>query len=521
MPDFKFLILAAGRGTRNQSIRGLHKGLLPLGNRAILSHLFDYVPRDVEIVIACGYKKEQLIGYVEYMHPDRNVQWVHVDKWEGKGSGPGYSMLKCKDLLQCPFIHIAVDTIIDLDRPFSSVAWDWIGCASVPEEESGRYFLVEGDRTAKKLYYGTGDQAYIGVAGIRNYKAWWDRLEAEKKAASNGEFQVTCGFAALKSLDIRDFHWHDTGTTDNYKALCEKYGSIVAEKTDEAIFFEGNRVVKYFADASKAEYREKRAESLKGLVPDVVPLCGTMYGYEKVNGFLLSENTDTVRFHDFLTMCQTSLWSKAEQSSTFRQDCQEMYRDKATNRCKVFQKTYLDAINNINGIDVMTVSRLLARVPWRRIYARATPSVFHGDLQPENVICCEYNRFKLIDWRESFGQSHECGDRYYDLSKIHHALVLSGQVLLHNEFYVSNCAGRASIEWRARSNLLDFMDTLKEFCEKNKYDYDIVEWLSYMHYLAIASLYRKESYRTFLFLLGKYLLSKKVVQHEKAKQKSR
>jgi hypothetical protein len=510
MSDFKFLILAAGRGTRNQSIRGLHKGLLPLGNRAILSHLFDYVPKDVEIVIACGYKKEQLIGYVEYMHPDRNVQWVHVDKWEGKGSGPGYSMLKCKDLLQCPFIHIAVDTIIDLDRPFSSVAWDWIGCASIPEEESSRYFLVDGDRTAKKLYYGTGTQAYIGVAGVRNYKAWWARLEEQRKAAGGGEFQVTCGFEALKRLDVRPFVWHDTGTTDNYKALCEKYSSIVAEKTDEAIFFEENRVVKYFADAGKAEQREKRAESLKGLVPEVVPLCDTMYGYEKVCGHPLSESTDTNLFWDFLVTCQTTLWSDARNTVTFRSDCQAMYREKATERCKAFQKTHLDEVAFINGVETMPVSKLLAKVPWRRIYAKAIPSVFHGDLQPENVICCEYGRFKMIDWRESFGKSHECGDRYYDLSKIHHALVLSGQVLLRNEFYVSTMADKASIEWRARSNLLDFMDNLKEFCEKNKYDYDVVEWLSYLHYLAIASLYRKESYRSFLFLLGKYLLTKKV-----------
>ena len=37
----KFCILAAGRGTRNNNIVGLHKALLPLENKPVISHIID------------------------------------------------------------------------------------------------------------------------------------------------------------------------------------------------------------------------------------------------------------------------------------------------------------------------------------------------------------------------------------------------------------------------------------------------------------------------------------------------
>ena len=54
----KFCILAAGRGTRNNNVSGLHKALLPLENKPVISHIIDRIG-DVEIVIAVGYKSNQ------------------------------------------------------------------------------------------------------------------------------------------------------------------------------------------------------------------------------------------------------------------------------------------------------------------------------------------------------------------------------------------------------------------------------------------------------------------------------
>ena len=106
----KFCILAAGCGTRNNNIVGLHKALLPLENKPVISHIIDRLD-DVDIVIAVGYKSEQIKTYMNLVHSDKNITYVDVDNYDGVGSGPGYSLLCCKSQLQEPFIFTSVDTI--------------------------------------------------------------------------------------------------------------------------------------------------------------------------------------------------------------------------------------------------------------------------------------------------------------------------------------------------------------------------------------------------------------------------
>ena len=56
----KLCILAAGIGSRNDNISGLHKALLPLENKAVISHIIKSVPESVEVVIAVGYQADQV-----------------------------------------------------------------------------------------------------------------------------------------------------------------------------------------------------------------------------------------------------------------------------------------------------------------------------------------------------------------------------------------------------------------------------------------------------------------------------
>ena len=46
----KFCILSAGKGTRNSNIVGLHKALLPLENKPVISYIIDKLDKQVEIV---------------------------------------------------------------------------------------------------------------------------------------------------------------------------------------------------------------------------------------------------------------------------------------------------------------------------------------------------------------------------------------------------------------------------------------------------------------------------------------
>ena len=146
----KFCILAAGRGTRNNNIAGLHKALLPLENKPVISHIIDRLG-DVEIVIAVGYKSEQIKTYMNLVHSDKNIIYVDVDNFEGVGSGPGYSLLCCKNELQEPFVFTSVDTLVGDDIDLMSIDENWLGISPVDKDDSLNYCLVEGSKYLDNL----------------------------------------------------------------------------------------------------------------------------------------------------------------------------------------------------------------------------------------------------------------------------------------------------------------------------------------------------------------------------------
>ena len=47
-------------------------------------------------------------------------------------------------------------------------------------EDSLKYCLVKGSKYLDRLYYGTGNRAYVGMAGIYDYKDYWKSLEDHK-----------------------------------------------------------------------------------------------------------------------------------------------------------------------------------------------------------------------------------------------------------------------------------------------------------------------------------------------------
>ena len=70
----------------------------------------------------------------------------------------------------------------------------------------------------------------------------------------------------------------------------------------------------------------------------------------------------------------------------------------------------------------------------------------------------------------------------------------------------------------AKSNLVYFMDVFKKFCKDNDYDWNAVELLGILQYFNICTLYdnfKDGRYGNFLFLYGKYLLSKFLLRSEK------
>ena len=110
----KICILAAGKGTRmGEYGTKINKSLLPVRNKAIISHIIDSFDESDEFVIALGYLGYQIKEYLSMAHPEKKFQYVDVKNFENEGSGPGLSLLQCKDLLNEPFYYMPCDAIIN------------------------------------------------------------------------------------------------------------------------------------------------------------------------------------------------------------------------------------------------------------------------------------------------------------------------------------------------------------------------------------------------------------------------
>lgn len=509
--NFKFCILAAGKGTRNNNVQGLHKALLPLENKPVISHIIDRLDKKVEIVIAVGYKSEQIKSYLNEVHSDRNITYVDVDNYDGQGSGPGYSLLSCKDELQSPFIFTSVDTLVDEDIAFKYVGDNWLGVSEVDDDSSMNYCLVRGTKYLDSLYYGTGNRAYVGMAGISDYDEFWNSLENQKIV--NDEYQVIHGFDGLDKIRLIDFTWYDTGNNKSYEETRKVFNNeVVANKSDEVLFIDNNMVVKYFDDKNKISLREQRVQHLNETCPDIKRINDNMYSYDYINGELLSNVTDENTLRDFLEWCEKNLFIKKSPDSDFDNNCFEMYTNKTNQRIDKLIGSELDKVTIINGIEVEPIKTMLSKIDWKSLCDNSIASSFHGDLQPENII---YNptkkEFTLIDWRQSFGSSIEVGDVYYDLGKLYHAIMINGQSILKDMFNFKRSGYSVELNFYAKNNLVEFMKIFENFCNDYQYDWKRVQLLGILQYFSICTLYdnfKSGHYGNFLFLYGKYLLAK-------------
>ena len=107
----------------------------------------------------------------------------------------------------------------------------------------------------------------------------------------------------------------------------------------------------------------------------------------------------------------------------------------------------------------------MKKINWNKIVT-PHPVLFHGDLQPENIIYTKNKKFYLIDWREDFGGLKILGDLYYDLAKLHHALIVNGQIIRDNKFKVKTKNDRITFKIQKRANLIKFLNELENFVSK-------------------------------------------------------
>ena len=520
---YKVCILAGGIGSRMDNLSDhINKGILPVNNKAVISYVIEKFPKDIEFVIAVGYKKETIIDYVSLAHPDRKFKFVDVKNFIGPGTGPGDGILKCKKFLKCPFIFSTADTIVTEDIPPPDQ--NWMGIAPVHETEpyctvkirNNSIFQLD-DKIKTDNHF-----AFIGLAGIKDYRDFFEALESDKKTIA-GQIQVSNGFKALleKHLVPIGFTWFDTGTLENYKETNKNFSgdnNFDFSKSNEFLYFVNNRVIKFFADRSITDKRHERSnKALKGLTPAIEAKRGHFYSYKRIEGQTLYSVLNGQMVGQFLEWAKAHLWKELRLPRTeqkkFEEACVKFYKDKTYERVEAFIKKAgkKEMPKVINGLKVPTVKELLEKVDWDYI-TKGEPTNFHGDLQFDNVLVraktkSAKDKFVLLDWRHDFGGLTNVGDLYYDLAKLYGGMTLSYPLIKEGMFHFNESDNEVYYHYFVKNDLLEAREHYEEFLLEHGHDLKKVRILTALIFLNMAPLHHAP-FNSLLYHMGRKMLHK-------------
>lgn len=431
----KFIILAAGKGSRvGRTGQNLHKALLPLGGKAILSHQLSFIPQNADIAIITGHNADQIHDYVKLAHPKQyeHITFIRVENWNTPEGGPGTSLLAARDFVgHDDMAYVACDTlwsptdIDDWDAPSS-----WIGVAQMPAGSSldqwCRVDINQGKvlRLHDKNTEGRSTRAYVGLAFITSDDIldFWHSLLATKNAADHaqGEIRDVDGFNHIISrngLQTRHITWTDTGTEASYRAAVARVSGYDWTKIDQATYVlpKNERVVKYFADNSTIPQRTARSNALMHITPRCIDSTSNMLAYEYMPGVTVYDYLSVVELDDGKKHIESLLkWY----TSSFTKRVTNVSQEHATRVASAFyrEKSYQRA-NMLDGFLHKQALDALDRIPWDRIIDHVTPVHGHGDFNFGNIICTRDNKFIGIDWREDFAGELWI-DSQYDLGKL-------------------------------------------------------------------------------------------------------
>ena len=374
MTNYKVFLPCAGVGARlGEFTDNVNKALLSVGDKPVISHIVEKFEEDIEIVVALGYKGDYIRQFLTLAYPKRNFTFVDIDIYEGKGSGLGYTLNKCRKYLQSEFIFISNDTIITDELPsLQKMSFNnWIGYSDVNGGVDYRSLSIGKNGVTHKLFEkneSPNSPAYIGVCGIKDYEEFWSLID--EKAILTGE-----SYAIQKMIekDIRfdsiKFEWYDTGNKNILLKAKDKLkqdnGPNILEKPSEAIWFVEDKVIKFCIDEKFIKNRIVRSKSLNSYVPKVLDVTKNMYSYEKVNGTIFSEAVTTENFKFLLDWMESFHIPIQVDKKQFKNNCLKFYKNKTYERIDEYFKRFKNSDSDkevINGTKVPSIKTLLDRV---------------------------------------------------------------------------------------------------------------------------------------------------------------
>jgi CTP:phosphocholine cytidylyltransferase-like protein/mannose-6-phosphate isomerase-like protein (cupin superfamily) len=508
-------ILAAGTGSRlGEMGKKCHKSLLPVKDKALLSHIIDKFDEDHEILIAVGYLKDQIIEYINFAHESRKIKFIKVEPYEGKNSGPAFSLECCKKYLQRPF-YFCVSDFYTEDRiqnlNFTKSNWISLKETNIPELYStvkmkdGK--ILDLKNKSKNGY----SKAFTGIGYIYDYKLFWEQFEIN--VDDTKEVVDVFKNIELFNFNFKEINTEDAGNTDLYLNLIEKYegkNKYLHKNKFEHKYIKNNTFIKA-CDKDKIIKLFERSKHLVNFIPKLEKEGNYFFSYEFFKGKTLYELDDTniyIKFFEWYgeNFCNNYINVDNKIFSI------KFYKEKTYSRLNMFKKitmfNSMDNIENINNINnILTMDKYLDKIDWEYLYDGLFTEKFHGDLQFDNIVY-NGNNFKLIDWREDFGGNTQYGDIYYDFAKLYGGMILNYNKLKNKKNYSHKIIGdRVIIESYKDENLEKIMNNqFIIFSKKHNIDFKKVKILTALIFLNMAPLHI-DNFDIFLFFKSKHLLA--------------
>jgi hypothetical protein len=398
-----FVIYAAGPGTRMGRYAGLHKALLPVGQKAILSHLYGLAPPGARIIVCTGHQARELRDYTELAHPGVAVQFVDVPGWDQPGGGPGASILAARNLAGADDLVVAPCDAYWKPNPH---LWDrggsWAGIAPLPAgTKPADWFMI-------------GEHVFTGVARIAadRLAAYWQALGSADFVA--GELRDTDGLLAIAHGALLPVEclpgWTCAGTEALYEAAAVMHDGYDWSKSGEATWVlpGTGRVVKWSADPALLARKADRQAAIAAATPSLAGRRANMAAWEYapgVTGYEAAEaDPDVVPW--ILDWAERILWKPvAAVGAPVVADW--FYREKTWRR-----------VARLPDELAALAAPLLRRINWTALAAGCEPVTFHGDFNLGNIIVASDGGLTAVDWRDSFGITYDTwGDKRYDLGK--------------------------------------------------------------------------------------------------------
>lgn len=427
------VLLTAGIGSRMGKYASVtNKTLLPIRDKAIISHIIEQFPSDTRFIVAGGYKKELVLSYLLLAHPKTNFSFVEVSNFDGPGSGPAHSLSCCKQYINGPFLLIACDAHFE---KLNEIPTDknYVGVAPVNPLDSPAYCNVELDGTRIRSIvdkrHCTSGLAVSGAFYIKDTETFWNGLSG---------IELSSGWNA-NEVHAFEIPWVDLGTYDKYQKFYLENSPYDFSKTDEFLYIVNGRVIKWFKDRQIAFNRVQRADGWD-MFPhiDYSDAYG-FYSYKFVPGKTLYAHVTPDIFEDFMQWMAFNMWSNYDPKKCLTSEmCVDFYHTKTMKRLAAFREKYPDFDPKvINGKEMkIDMDNGLQLVEWDAIFNRdlqQRTAFIHGDLQFDNILH-DGEKFKLLDWRQDFAGNLEIGDVYYDIAKLLGGMIIHYDLIKANAF---------------------------------------------------------------------------------------